>query len=338
MKTQKNYYILDIFKFLFACLIVLMHINFNNSRVVFFITQYISRIGVPFFMVCSGFLLANKINMNTHLKDKEILIKFIKRTSYLFIVWTILYLPYNIYTIYISNMDIGKTIIYFIREVLFKAPSYLWYLMAIIIASIPYVLLFRKKFKIYMYISLLLFFIGTVGNSYKDLIGIDIDLYYKIFMTTRNGVFFAPIFLGIGGCIANNINQENNTDSKLKIYHLILMYIFFCIEVTFIKMNVSYKQDTSMYFTMPILLYVLFENLLKIKCSYISIDICKLLRSLSLIIYTSQFGFILLYSIISKIIFYKEMPIIIYISTIVSSYVLTIVIIKLNNKYLNRLL
>ena len=62
MITNKNYKSIDLFKFIFAILIVLMHINFNNNLMINVIKQYVSRLGVPFYNF--WILLSKKLNKN----------------------------------------------------------------------------------------------------------------------------------------------------------------------------------------------------------------------------------------------------------------------------------
>lgn len=57
---MKKYVGIDYGRFIFACLIPLLHIPFSNP-VVNVIAQYISRLGVPFFFGVSGFFLSKSI-------------------------------------------------------------------------------------------------------------------------------------------------------------------------------------------------------------------------------------------------------------------------------------
>lgn len=51
---KRTYPGIDILKFIFACLIPLLHIPFGNGVPVV-LQQYVARLGVPFFFAASGF-------------------------------------------------------------------------------------------------------------------------------------------------------------------------------------------------------------------------------------------------------------------------------------------
>ena len=53
---NKNLSLVELFKFVFAVLIVFLHINTSGTEM-FILMQYISRLGVPFFFATTGFLL-----------------------------------------------------------------------------------------------------------------------------------------------------------------------------------------------------------------------------------------------------------------------------------------
>jgi len=52
---KETYAFIDIIKFLFAILIVTLHIDFGESSIFTFVRQYIARLGVLFFVALSFF-------------------------------------------------------------------------------------------------------------------------------------------------------------------------------------------------------------------------------------------------------------------------------------------
>lgn len=90
-------------------------------------------IKVPFFFVASGFLVWYKIG-NSSIEDKKTkLRRWINKTFRLYIVWTILYLPFTIYGFYHDGIPVLKSLVVFTRNVLFVGQNFLswplWYLL-----------------------------------------------------------------------------------------------------------------------------------------------------------------------------------------------------------------
>ncbi|MEG1497604.1 MAG: acyltransferase family protein, partial [Clostridiales bacterium] len=97
---KRQYYLIDIFKFAFACLIIFLHINFGENTIIDIIRCF-SHLGVPFFFVVSGFFMGKKLDNN------KLINKFIKRLLLLFLFWTILYFP----LIILPEIFSGKSIV-----------------------------------------------------------------------------------------------------------------------------------------------------------------------------------------------------------------------------------
>ena len=150
--TKTNYNGIDLARFIFACLIPLLHINLPGA-IVPYIQQYISRLGVPFFFAVSGMFLYRK---NNGIYNFDLLWKFAKRIGILLLVWVAIYFP-----IFFRNGDLLHA-----NKIIFDTPGYLWYLSAIFIASIPFCLIRRRNL---LYCgSFILYAIGTFcSDSYK---------------------------------------------------------------------------------------------------------------------------------------------------------------------------
>ena len=63
MNQKSNRYAqIDVLEFVFAILIVCLHISGNDQKsIVYIIGQYVGRIGVPFFFAVSGFFAYQKV-------------------------------------------------------------------------------------------------------------------------------------------------------------------------------------------------------------------------------------------------------------------------------------
>lgn len=92
MPNQKNYDLVDLFKFIFSILIIGIHTNAMGFNI-------LGRLGVPFFfMISSYFFFKKYLTKNT--KDQYQQLKnYLKRLFFLFLSWQIIYLPSAIYSL-----------------------------------------------------------------------------------------------------------------------------------------------------------------------------------------------------------------------------------------------
>lgn len=268
---KENYSGIDIFKFLFACLIPLLHIHFGTVPAVDLIRQYISRLGVPFFFAASGFFLSHSIQTRGAARA---LLRHESRVGRLLLVWLLLYSP----ILFPAALD-G---FFPWQEVLFKTPAYLWYLTALLVAAIPFCL--TRNRKLLWSISFLLYIAGTlISESYDWLTG-GFPGYTNIFLTTRNGIFFGLPILCVG-----EICGHIPVSSQKKQFILLLLStaVLFC-EITFVGKNASAEADRSMYLFLPAFTYSLFRFAMNFNVPYDT----SFIRGASVAIYLTQFGFI----------------------------------------------
>ena len=103
MKCRKTYDAIDNFRLVAAVLIVAIHTaplaSFSDTAD-FLVTYCLGRIGVPFFLMVSGFFVLapyqrNRLSANG--RAWQGIWKFLKKTTILYVVSTLLYLPIKIY-------------------------------------------------------------------------------------------------------------------------------------------------------------------------------------------------------------------------------------------------
>ena len=93
----------------------------------------------------------------------------------------------------------GGGIVSFVQLLIFKTPGYLWYLSALLFAAVPFCLIKNRKL-LYVF-SIASYIVGTLfGGIYSEIVGV-CSLYDKIFLTTRNGLFFALPMMCVGESI-----------------------------------------------------------------------------------------------------------------------------------------
>lgn len=290
---RKNYYALDIAKFISAFLVICIHcgplLDVSETGN-FVLVQIIARLAVPFFFVTSGFLFFRKIDLKREWNDYENKTKlkhYVVRLCKIYLIWTILYLPFN-YLLVADNGISTMEILRYLRDFFFTGSYYhLWFLPALILAVyIVYLLLFFLGLQKTVWIGIVLYLLGMAGNVYGDfilqlpLIGNVLDIYLKLFSTTRNGLFFGVLFVVIGAIFAKRNFYLKN---RYVVLGMIVSAILLFVEC-FLLRSYGFMNDlTSMYFMNIPCMFFIFLFLLRIQIK--KRKVYKVLRVLSLLIY-----------------------------------------------------
>lgn len=273
---KESYSGIDIIKFLFSVCVVGIHTNIltsETSNIEWGIFHGIFRLAVPFFFVCSGFFLGLKLyRTNTFNDGKNEIKKYIKRLIVPYIFWLIIGLPFQVYKLRADNFVL--IIFKLIRSILFYPWGALWYIWALIIAILLITPFYKKgKIKYAMLIGGILYFFALICNNYYFLIENTflqkfIDIYLKVFHSSRNGLFVGLYFVSTGLYIAELINKGINIYNWKHKVILIVSYIFLIIEIFVIKRK-TYRDDNSLYLmfiiVIPELLIFLMRYRVKIK-------------------------------------------------------------------------
>lgn len=148
MEQNTRYNSLDVMKMIMAFLVVGIHVGTITN------TQYpqplvlLQSTAVPFFFICSGFFLQNKIYRTN--KEGESMMSYLFKTFKFFILWHLAWLPIDIWFLQKSDRSLIQNIIYYFRlligsgETIFSWP--LWYLHGLLIAV--FIIFILRKCKI----------------------------------------------------------------------------------------------------------------------------------------------------------------------------------------------
>lgn len=224
MLEEKKYYNgLDLLKIILAIIVVMRHACQSflepNSLFYILIVNIISPCAVPCFFIISGFLF---FEIGSDIR------KQIFRLFVLYAVWSIIYFP--LFLLIHRNSGIVDSL----KEFIFIGSYYhLWFLPALIVALLINYLLRNISDKVLAIVFLFLFIIAVLSEPYHFLITDTIiskwfASYKKIFLTFRNGVFFAPVYVFIGKQISI-LNRGNHSQSK-KIILFTISLVFLFIE------------------------------------------------------------------------------------------------------------
>lgn len=203
---HKTYAGIDYFRLAAAFMVIAIHISplsVWNEGIDYLITYCIGRTAVPFFFMTTGyFVLAPCVLGN--FKKKYPLRKYLVKNIRLYLIATAVYIPVSIYS---GNMP--KSIMEFIKQLLFDGTFYhLWYFPAAMIGCILLACLTKKSVPAAVYFSLTAYVTGVLGDSWYGLIkNVPLlrTLYTGIFHVssyTRNGIFFAPVYILLGMLLA----------------------------------------------------------------------------------------------------------------------------------------
>lgn len=267
INNERNHAV-DLAKLICACLIPVLHISFvTTSLPVVIIQQYISRLGVPVFFAFSGMFLWKSCLKNGKQKALK---RYLIRTGRLFLIWLAIYLPIIVYTFR------GKSIVLLIQAIVFETPAFLWFISALWVAAIPFCLITNRRV---LHISAaVIYIVGTLfGDAYRWLIG-GCAVYEKIFLTTRNGIFFAlPLF-----CVGELLINAKKGNIPLLIASIIALF-------GEISIAVWHNSPDEMYLLLPIATYFICASIINIKNDK-KLWACP--PRLSTAIYVLQFGII----------------------------------------------
>ncbi len=218
ISVRKNYYSLDVAKFVCAIMILTAHFVAENCNfkgaIDYIFSLYI--FAVPFFFACSGFLFFEKLNLLNSNKDKhDYFIKYQKRIWIMYLCWTIIYWTFQTikYAMYGVTLETLLSQIY--TTLVYTSYGTIWFLPALAVAIA--VVYFARNFKTWILLigGCVLYVIGCLGYSYTDVLNeIPVlsslfSIYNKVFLTTRNGLFNGTPLVLVGYFIAKNRNGFN---------------------------------------------------------------------------------------------------------------------------------
>ena len=213
---------LDLFRIIAAFLVVAIHTSPLGSLSPegdFFLTRILARVAVPFFFLVTGqFLLGGIFQPDKRLspgrqnekrrpqsEEREhfnAIKRYLFKIAGLYGISILLYLPVGIYAGHYQNLGPLDLL----RLLLFDGTFYhLWYFPACMLGVLLVWLLSRKlSLKAVTGIAAGLYAIGLLGDSYYGLtarVPVVSGIYEGFFHLsshTRNGLFFAPLFLVMG--------------------------------------------------------------------------------------------------------------------------------------------
>ena len=318
-----NYKGIDCTKVLMAILVVAIHTlqPYVMTWPVLFADFFniLMRVAVPFFFTVSGFLLCNKLRMKDYPEKLYYMQGWLFRIVRLYLVWTLIYLPYAIIGFYKDDLGFIKSAAVYVRNVIFVGENYLswplWYLLAMLVAGLIYYLILKLRSKYFVSILVILAVSlvgigamidsGLIGNSW----------YITLFKSTRNGFFQGFPYMTIG-FIISSVGYSHNK----------------CLLISLLFIGVI-SQLSGVTVGSFITIYALFSIILSTNFYFISDDICKKIRLVSVVIY-----FVHMIWVGVLVLCFNLSPICLFVSSLCLSGVTSYFVIKNKNKKIVRFL
>ena len=163
------------------------------------------------------------------------------------------YLPLNIYNGYFNQANL---LLNMLKDLVFDGTLYhLWYLPASMLGMlIAWQVVQKLDYSKGLIVAGLLYLIGLFGDSYYGIAvklpGVKsiYDLLFELFDYTRNGIFFAPVFLMLGGLIAEKKRRMTQAQA---IVGLIGSFLLLIAEAMLLHKNGFQRHDSMYVFLLP---------------------------------------------------------------------------------------
>lgn len=286
MAERKFYSGIDLVKFCMAGLILVLHTNPLTDISVaaeWFLRSGITVIAVPFFFVATGYFA---------LSNDQALKKSIKKLSFLYLIWSAIYLPFSL----IQLKGQTPVILHYIRR-FFLWGSYdtIWYLLASVVGlALVYVLKKWKGITFAFVVMLIFHVIAVIGTSYTGVI-VNTPLwkgyafYFDVFNTFKNGLFFGGVYIALGGLIREKFSViAEFTKHRFKFIVLIAgLFGIMSIETIGCKLFDLNRYGVDMKFMLLPLSACIFVFVLTLQLN-ISEKMSVFLRKMSTLIFLTQ--------------------------------------------------
>lgn len=323
-------YSVDIMKYIMACFIASIHIRplSNISELLSYVTeQVIGRLGVPFFLVTSGFFCMKMIEDN-----QRKFMKHMKKVVYYYIALSALYIVWEKIQ---QQQAVG--LIGMIKRFFFYGTYYhLWYFPALIFALFfMYITNKYKVFYVYSICAGIMYFLFVFTNTW---FGIGIQIFPPLETLEKHFDFtYIRSFLGlavpfsVAGAVTWKMREKwKNLSEKTIITGLIVSQILYFSESYIVRYYDFVRSTSTSFFLMPsvcLMMIWIFRHPGK-NSRYV-----ELLKTSSLLLYGLHPLIFEIYQILLKTMKYAKIkPLVIYIFTLLTVEVIAVLLVERRRK------
>lgn len=205
---------LDLLKFICAVLVVGIHTEpFQSIRILDMGFGVLTRCAVPIFFAISGYLFFSR---------KTKLVSFIKKNGVMYLFWIAVY---RIVDILKADSLEPFSFVKIVRIFAGGGYSTLWFFQALLVSIVLVhtLYLFTKSRRAVFGFAIVLYVLGLSLSTYYDIaqkipfIVTLHDSHFIQFVGTRNGLFYAPVFVSLGLLLSNAAEKwKCDLQKKLK--------------------------------------------------------------------------------------------------------------------------
>lgn len=269
----------------------------------FVLNSIVCRLAVPFFFISSGYFLLPRGAGTSLAQQVRAAGRFSAKVAKLYGISMLIYLPLNLYAGYFSTPLWGVKLI---KDILWNGTFYhLWYFPAALLGCWLALALSRLTPVAGFGIAGLLYGLGLGGDNYYGLLA---DLpgwggfyqgVFTLFKYTRNGLFFAPLFMLAGLYLAKRQKPLPPLWGSIAVFGA--GFALMTAEAVLLTQAGAPRHD-SMYVFLPLCSVFLFMALLAIPARP-----RKGLRQLSMLIYIIHPWLIVFISPVARVLGLREL-------------------------------
>ncbi|MBQ7740009.1 MAG: acyltransferase family protein [Eubacterium sp.] len=327
----KRYYSVDYFKYFCALLIVVIHLKplkYFSDTLSDFSINGIARIGVPFFFISSGFFLSKKLYAK-----KSVIKTYLLKLLAVYTFWSAVYAT-RLILIEIKNKSLTLSFLkaLIIKYFLYGISEHLWFCISLLISALLLWLIHKIRLQKYTFLfSLILItaacvfltYVKTVTKVFPALEGLSFEHCFWLFRL----LVFGPCFVFLGDFIC--AKEEKILSLKNKLYYIFGAALI--IHIAEKSFNYRHGDNLLINFSLYLLVMSIFFLLIK-NPGKDGAGVSIYARNASAFTYYSHI------IVLEAVGYLSDSYLIKYISVVLITLILSIILTKINNKKLNYVL
>ena len=307
---QVQYNFVDVCKFVMAIMVVALHVQpllDISADGNFYLSGGITRLGVPYFFMASGFFLFKKFPAGV--LDRQKIGLYCRRLIKIYLAWAAVYIPMIGYEI-LKNPSHVKGVLSVLKNFLLNGSVvyHLWYLYASVVAVWGIYFLWHRGKSMGQIIAAgaVLYLIPIFARGYYGVYVYffpdgsmvnNVFLYLGKLFGAINGLTEGMLFMALGGLVTWKGWERCFSAGKLKLA-VCVCFLGYLAELWFVYTYNLVNVGNSASFLLPPMVLSLF--LLSIKIRLSNHGVYRLLRDYSLFIYLVHPWFLFICSGIAK--------------------------------------
>ena len=256
-RSSYNFALLSCLQYIFSILVMVIHSGrlFESDSLHFIFKSFFGRMAVPYFLVCTAFFLREQERSggSCQLYFKGLIKKYVG--------WSLLYLPLAFLFFEHLNLSYWFMLPALLVVFLYLGFSHtLWYIPALFLGWHFLHLLCRRLGQGKTLVTIIALYVLGTYETYSalftgQLIETYMAKYFAIFQTTRNGLFFVPIFLFLGILLYDRFDHKSF--SKATILKTVIFLSLLGLEFLFIFYHQG--RDKNFFLSAPVFISFLFN-------------------------------------------------------------------------------